>query len=201
MTAAKHLMGLGCQCQSQIGLGDVASDLTNYDLITVGGKQYSANQIVDKDLTAASNVGLYSGSNFKTPFATIKAGQHIGKVYSYIKPSQQIADQRDYVGGLLMFYTDPTFQSSSNRAYYVKDEAAINQSALKDQGTLTANDENKIVQDEQAKANDPVMYYLKKVGLPVLLIVGGGYAAVQFGKAFIDKPRPAAAVAGIKKRK
>jgi hypothetical protein len=201
MNTAKLLMGIGCagQCESLMGIGSATSDLTNYDIITVGGKQYSANQIVDKTLFAEGNVPVYLASDFTRPFMTIKAGQAIGKVYSYIRTTQETA--KNAGSPLLMFYTDPTFQSSSNRAYFAKDEAAISQTALKDQGAVNTTDETKIMQEEQARQDNPVLYYLKKVGLPVLLIGGGVYAVVQLGKAFITKPRPAPAVAGIKKRK
>jgi hypothetical protein len=176
-------MGLGCGCKA---LGDASSDLTNYDIITIGGVQYSANQIVGKTLTAQGDVPLFLGSNFTTPFTTVKAGQAIGQVYSYIRPDQQAGIAAGGIG-LLMFYT------ADNRAFYVKDEAAISQQALQNQGTLTVSQENQIVQDEQAKANDPVGYYLKKYGLPALLIGAGIYTAVQLGKAYIDKPKTASA--------
>ncbi|GHM98803.1 hypothetical protein WSM22_02930 [Cytophagales bacterium WSM2-2] len=165
------------------GFGDAKSDITNYDLITVGGKQYSANQIVGKSLTAEGTVNGYLTTDFTKPFMTFKKGQIIGTVYSYINAGQATAQRAG--SPLLMFFTD----SSMTRAYYVKDDSAISQQALKDQGTLTVSDENKIVQDEQEKANDPIMYYLKKVGVPVLLIGGGIYLLAQLGKAYISKPK------------
>ena|SRR6478609_5759469 len=168
------------------GFGDAASDLTNYDIITIGGVQYSANQIVGKSLKASSDVPLYLASNFKTPFATIKAGQNIGTVFSYIRPDQATAQAAGGVG-LLMFYTGSQY-------FYVKNEAAISQQSLKDQGTQTVTQQQKQMQDDQEKSNDPIMYYLKKVGLPLALGVGALYLIATFGKeALHDKLSKSAA--------
>lgn len=193
MKNARHLLGVGCpDCGGSCGMGDV-SDPSLYDTITVGGKQYSANQLLDKNLVAAGTVPAYLGSDFTKPFITFKPGELIGKVYSYINPTQQTAITAG--SPLLMFYT------SNNRAYYVKDDAAINSQALKDQGTLTVAEETTALQEEQDKQNNPIEYYFKKYGWKVLLIGGGIYAGVQIVKAYIDRPRApkvAPAVAGHK---
>lgn len=182
MNAAKHLLGIGCpDCDGGCNMDGLASDPTLYDTITVGGKQYSANQLVDKNLIAAGTVPAYLASDFTKPFITFKAGDLIGNVYSYINPTQQTAINAG--SPLLMFYT------SDNRPYFVKDDSAINTQALKDSGSMTVAEETAANQAAQDKANNPIEYYFKTYGLKILLIGGGIYTVVQIAKAFIDKPR------------
>ena len=174
MNAVRALSGLGCPDCGRMQLSGVA----DYDVINIGGKQYSANAIVDAQLIANRDVKLYRGAGtsegFTKSFATVKAGQPIGKVYSYLKASSntgQIAG-----GPLLMFY------DSGNQAYYVKDDNAIDQNFLKAQGADTVQEELKKEKEEEERQNDPISYYIKKFGLPVLLIGGGIYLAAQLGK-------------------
>lgn len=163
---AFSLSGLGCGCQ-QLG------SATNYDQIKIGGTTYSVNQIIGKTLIAKVETKLYSGAK-GTPsvIGTVKAGQPLGIVWSYLRPEQ--ADGRSW----LMF-------DSNGRFFFVPNEAATN-TGLKDQGALTLKDEIKKEQQEEERRNDPVGYYLKKYGLPVLLIGGGIYLAATYGKAFIQ---------------
>jgi len=172
---AYSLSGLGCNCEKleSMGLGAV----TDFDIITIGGKQYSANSILDSQLNANRDVKLFRGADFTTPYATIKAGQPIGKVYSYIKANSTTGQR---AGGPLLEFLD-----TSQRSYYVKDDKAIDQSFLKAQGVETVQEELKKEQEEKERAADPVGHYIKKYGLWALLIVGGIYAVTQFGKEAI----------------
>jgi hypothetical protein len=184
VTSHSRLMGLH-------GLGDVI----NYDVIVVGGQKYTANQIVDKQLIAKGPVYLFRGNDFNKPYTTIPSGGVIGKVYSYIRIDQatgQIAKSP-----LLMFF------DSAGKAYYTKDDSKIDTSFLKDQGTLTVAQETQKQQEEKEKAENPIAYYVKKLGLPVLLIGGAIYLAGTFGKEVIkDKlSKPAPSLAGTKKQK
>lgn len=166
------LNGLGCDCHKPVlmGLGNV----TDYDQIKIGGTTYSVNQIIGKTLIAKVDTKLYSGTR-GTPsvVGTVKAGQPIGIVYSYLRPDQ--ADGRSW----LMF-------DSNGRFYFVPNEAASG-TGLKDQGALTLKDEIKKEQEEEERRNDPFGYYLKKYGIPALLLGGGIYAVVQLGKTVIEK--------------
>lgn len=163
--ALSGFSGLGCDCQ----LGSVLA----YDQIKIGGKTYSVNQIIGKTITASVDTKLYSNPYGQgRVVGTVKAGQPIGIVYSYFRPEQ--ADGRSW----LMFDNGTT-------SFYVPNEVASG-TGLKDQGAITVADEIKKEQEEEARRNDPVGYYLKKYGLPVLLIGGGIYLAATYGKAFIQ---------------
>lgn len=188
-------LGLACNYGQSNSLGSV----TDYDIIVVGGKRYSANQILDKQLIANGPVAIYRGSDFTKPYSVVKSGAIIGKVYSFIRLNQttgQIAKSQ-----LLMFY------DSTNKPYYVKDDASVDSKFLQDQGALTVAEETKIEADEKYKNENPIMYYLKKVGLPVLLVGGGVYLAGTLGKEFIKskvsktaaEPKPA--LAGTKRKR
>lgn len=189
--------GLGCDCQANAiaqqkfnvlnGFGAVS----DYDQIKIGGKTYTVNQIIDKTIIAATDTKLYSGArSTATVVGTVKAGQPIGKVFSYLRPDQ--ADGRSWL----------MFETSYNKYFFVPNEVASG-SGLKDQGTLTLEEERKREEELRQKQNDPVGYYLKKYGLPVLLIGGGIYLAATYGKAFIQgklsQPKPA--LAGTKRKK
>lgn len=164
---------LGCAPMRQL------SGVTNYDQIKIGGATYSVNQIIGKTITARVDTKLYSGPR-GTPsvVGTVKAGQPIGIVFSYIRPDQ--GDDRSW----LMFESSYT-PGTAPKVYYVPNEAASG-SGLKDQGALTVAEEIKKEQEEEMRRNNPVEYYLRKYGFKVLLIGGGIYVAVQLGKVLIQ---------------
>jgi len=192
------LFGLGCECQDKAAqqkfeqINGLAA-VSDYDQIKISGKTYTVNQILDKNLFASVDTKLYKG-DFKTVVGTVKAGQPIGIVYSYLRPDQ--ADGRSWL----------MFETSYLKFFFVPNEVASG-TGLKDQGTLTVSEEIKQEQLEQQKESDPVGYYLKKYGLPVLLIGGGIFLAATFGKAFITgklsqpKSSPSPALAGTKKKR
>lgn len=159
---------LGCPCQ----LGAVS----DYDVITIGGQKYSANQIVDKQIIASRDVVLYPSLHKDDGKFTVKAGQAIGTAFSYLLPSSA----NNPTGKVALM-----FERGYNNFYWLKDDSAVSQAALKDQGTLTLKEEIKKENEALEKEADPIGYYLKKYGLPVLLIGGGIYLAATYGKAFI----------------
>lgn len=162
-------LGLGCACSPPLGaVGD-------YDVITIGGKQYTVNQVLDKVLIAEKDVKVYSGAwdNSTVKYVT-KAGNMIGHVYSYLLPKAGRSDT------WLMLQTGPsTF-------VYVRNEAgAFDTTALRDQGILTVKEETEKEAEENDRLSDPIAYYAKKLLLPVA--IGGAliYVAVEVGKELI----------------
>lgn len=179
-TVAQRYRGyqsLGCpdcggKCGSLLGLGAVE----DYDYITISGKQYTANQLLGKEVIASKDVTLYPSLFSDSGKFIVKQGQSIGKVFSYLKPS----NKSNPTGKVVLI-----FERGYNVNYYLKDDNAVSTQALKDQGTLTVEQELK-AQEEAAKRDaDPIGYYLKKFGLPLLLIGGSIYLASSYGKEVI----------------
>lgn len=194
------LRGLGSGIM--LGLGEVA----NYDQITIGGKQYSVNSIVGRgiSLTATRDTKIYAGTHVGSKvIATVKAGQQIGSPESYIR-----ADQSADGNSWLMFYGSQTSvitgqNPNASGAFFVPNEA-VDPKNLKDQGVLTAAQEIKKEQDEKLKADNPVLYYAKKLALPALLVVGGIIITKAAVSAYLSRPKKSestAALTGPKKRK
>ncbi len=186
------LNGLGCSCSSQIPKG--FGSTTDYDQITIGGKVYSANQILDKTIVAGKDTKIYSGVNgTPTVLGTIKAGQPIGIVFSYLRPEQ---------GGGRSWLM---FETSYNKYFYVPNEAA-SATGLISQGVKTVKEEVKQEEVDKLKEESPVEYYLSKYGTKAILIVGGIVIAVAFGKEVIKgllskKTTPTPSLSGTRKRK
>lgn len=160
---------LGCPCQNLSGALD-------YDLITIAGKQYSANQIVDKTIVASRDVTLYPSLFSDAGKFTVKAGQAIGKVFSFLLPSSK----SNPTGKVVL-----QFEREYNKYYWLKDDNAISVPALRDQGTVTLKDELAQEAEEEKRQNDPISYYIEKYGFKVLLIGGAIYLAATFGKEFL----------------
>lgn len=159
-------------------LGTTVYDPKGFDIITVGGKQYTADQLLDKQLIASGSVNLYK-SDLKTVIRTVKSGQVIGFIYSYRKASQT---PNGHV--VLMVYDNAGYNGTP---YYVIDDAAISTSALKSQGTLTVSQQQDAYQAQQDAEANPVTSFLKNYGLKIGLSIAAVYAAVQLGKAVIEK--------------
>lgn len=189
--------GMGCPSRScsHLALGAVS----NYETITVGGKTYTANQLLDKTVIAGKDTKLYSNaSGSGTVVGIVKAGQPIGKVFSYLRPDQ--ADGRSW----LMFET-----STYNKFYFVPNEAASS-TGLQEQGTKTVDQEVKEEEERLQKENDPLLYYLKKIAVPAVLILGGIVLASTVGKETVrglfnkkssPAPSPAPALSGPKRKR
>lgn len=151
------LNGFGCPSCGETCLGAV----TDYDQIAIGGKLYTVNQIIDKTVIASRETKAYSNNKGAgTVLTTIKAGQPIGKVYSYARPEQ--ADGRSWL----------MFESTGGKFYWVPNEAVAG-TGLKEQGTKTVVEEVKEEQDKKEREDDPIGYYIKKFGFTAILIIGG----------------------------
>lgn len=161
------LNGLGCACNNKPVMGFRGfGAVSDYDTITIGGKTYTVNQLIDKTIIAAKETKLYSNPSGKgTVVGTVKAGQPIGKVYSYIKPNNTTSDGRSW----LMFDS-----STYNKSYYVPNEAASG-AGLKEQGTKTVTEELKDEADKKLKDESPLEYYIKKYAGKIILIGGAIY--------------------------
>ncbi len=181
----KSMMGLR-GLRGLRGFGAVA----DYDVIRIGGGSYSVNQIIGKTIFANKQTTLYSNpSGGGRVVGTIKAGQPIGVVFSYIKPTDKTSDGRAWL----------QFDNSYLNSFFIPDENASS-AGLKDQGTMTVSEEVKAEADAKLKEDSPMEYYIKKYGTKALLIVGGLIVAVSLGKELIhtsrSKPEPAPALTG-----
>jgi hypothetical protein len=159
MNALIPMNGLGCpECGgkcSMNGLGAVA----DYDKITVGGATYTANQLIGKTVVAKKETKLYSNpKGAGTVLGTVKTGQPFGIVYSYLRPEQ--TDGRTW----LMFDNGKT-------SFFVPNEAVAS-TGLKEQGTKTVTQEVKEEEAKKEREEDPLSYYIKKFGVPAILIIG-----------------------------
>lgn len=171
-TASRY--GLGCNCQNLIPVLGARSMGAITDIVTIGGNQYSINQILDKNIIATRDTQTYSRPG-GTKKSIVKAGQSIGQVYSYIKASS--ASSPD---GRTWFQFDNGYLDY----FFVPDEA-VTATGLKDQGVMTVAEQVKAEADEKARIEDPIGYYVSK-WLPRVLVIGGIiYLAGTYGKEFI----------------
>lgn len=150
--------------------------VSNYDIITIGGKQYSANQIVDKTITASRDVTLFPSLFKDDGKFVVKSGQQIGKVISYLLPTSA----SNPTGKVVL-----QFDRNYNNYFWLKDDNAISTQALKDQGTKTVKDELKEEQEQKEKEESPIEYYLKKYALPGILIIGGIVVVTVIAREFV----------------
>lgn len=169
------VMDLGCagniNCPCTRPLGSVS----DYDVIIIAGKKYSASELYDKKptVTAGSDVNVYTGAYDDAPVKYVtKAGNIIGKYYSYLLPK---AGRKDAWVEL---------QTGPETFVFVKNEA-LSSNAIADQGVKTVQQQLKEEEDQKNREADPVGYYLKKFGLPALLIGGAIYLAATYGKELI----------------
>lgn len=73
------------------------------------------------------------------------------------------------------------------KSFYIASDSGVDIKTLETQGTQTLKQQIDAEKEKAEREQDPVGYYLKKFGLPLLLIGGGFYAAVQLGKSVIEK--------------
>lgn len=158
------LSGLGCGCQAQQkehlrGLNKFRgmSGVNDYDIITIGGKQYTVNQILDKTVVASRDIKTYSRPG-GTELGVVKAGQPIGKVFSYIRSTSAGTGGRPWL----------MFETTYNNYFYVPDDA-VSGSGIKEQGGKTVEEEIQEEEDQKLKESSPMEYYFKKFAPKVLL--------------------------------
>jgi len=120
ITMLNGTAGLGCNCTSPSpageGLGVRLGAVADYDIITIGGQKYSANQIVDKQIIATRDVTLYPFLFKDDGKFTVKAGQAIGTVFSYLLPSAA----SNPTGKVVL-----QFERGYNNFYWLKDDNAV----------------------------------------------------------------------------
>lgn len=152
------------------------------DIVTIGGKQYSIDALLDRVLVAAGPVKIYNGSDFTKPLYVVNNGNSVGKIYSYLRPSSR-------TGGRFMFMFDHPTEKHPNgtpKSYYAGSDN-IDTSVLAAQGTLTLEEQVKKEQEEKMKAESPIEYYISKYAGKVLLIGGLIYLASELGKQVIKQ--------------
>ncbi len=121
---------------------------------------YNVSQLVGKTLTAAKSIEIV-----RIPFDnsesvyTVKSGQAIGRVYSYVLPTE---------GRAYLYWM---FLDTNNDAYWVRHE--INAFSIAGQGILTVAEQAAL--DAQAKT------LLEKVGQ---ILDGGAENVAETGEAF-----------------
>lgn len=161
---------LGCACQ-QNQLGAVV----DYDLIRIGGRDYSAAELQTKAPTifAQTDTKVYT-SAFDTSAVkyVTKAGNPLGKFYSYLKPGP------NRTRSWLMLETGPA------RYVFVPNEV-VGASAIANQNVQTAQEQIAQEKDAAERENDPIFYYIKKVGVPLALGAAAVYLIATFGKTFL----------------
>lgn len=162
--------GLGCNCQNLGAVSDFAS-------IKLGGKLYSVAELQSKapTLFAQTDTKVYSGAFDSSPVKYItKAGNPLGKYYSYLQPRAGRSQ------AWIQLETRPG-------AYVFLPNETVSGSAIANQGVKTVDQQLKDEAAAKEKENDPYTYYFKKLVVPVLLVGGGIYVAVQLGKTFIQQ--------------
>ena len=172
--------------------------LVDYDILTVGGEQYSANQLLDKNIVAKTDVLLYPNLFNGTGKFLVKKGQSIGKAFSYLTASSK----NNPTGRVVIQFYKP---STSGSYFWLKDDKAVSTDALASQGTKTVGQEVQEEKDKAEKESDPVLYYAKKIGVPVLKWGVGIYVGVvvikelfQIGKESLRKK---AGLTGVKRKR
>lgn len=134
---------------------------------------YRYKDLIDKTLFAKKETKLYrNAANDAKPYATVKAGNAIGVLYSWVgsKSNREI----DW----LMFY------DANNKPYYVPMIAnTLDEASLKQQGVKTVEELTKEKQDKEKKEAGAVSYYIEKY-VPYLL---GAIIIVPVLKSIIDK--------------
>jgi hypothetical protein len=190
---------------STIKVGSQLGAVSDYDVITIGGEQYSANQLLDKNIVAKSDALLYPSLYNDTGKFLVKKGQSIGKVISWLNP---ISKNNPTGKVVLQFDRNPNQIKNGIVApqyFWLKDDKAVSTEALATQGTKTVDQEIKVEADKKELEESPVLYYIKKVGKPILywsvgLYIGGIVLKELFsiGKESIRKK---AGLSGVKRKK
>jgi hypothetical protein len=135
--------------------------------------QYRWKDLIDKSIFIKGDAKLYrSASDNAIPYATIKAGNPAGVLYSWV--SAKVGRSVDW----LMFY------DKNNKVYYVPViEGTVDLASLKAQGVKTSEERSKEEEDKNKKDAGAVSYYIEKY-VPYIL---GAIIIVPVLKSIIDK--------------
>lgn len=135
--------------------------------------QYRWKDLLDKSIYIKGDAKLYrSAADNAVPYATIKAGNSVGVLYSWVSAKE--GRSVDW----LMFY------DFNKKAYYVPvNQGTLDLASLKAQGVKTVEEITKEEQDKAKKNEGVVSYYLEKY-IPWLI---GAIIAIPVLKSVIDK--------------
>jgi len=166
-----------------MGLGAVS----NFDIVRIGGREYSVSELFAKAPTifANSDTKVYTSAfdNSAVKYIT-KAGNPLGKYYSYLKPGPNRSKS------WLMLETGPA------KYVFVPNEV-VGSRAIANQDVKTVTEQLQEESDLEQKDKDPILYYLKKVGLPLALGAGGIYLVGTLGKEVIKAKLTKPSMSGI----
>ncbi len=151
-------------------------------MVKLGGRTYSIDQLLDKVLVASGPIRVYDRPGGNVMY-TVSSGQSVGKIYSFNRPSATNGGQ------FWLQFDHPTakWPNGVPKAAWITSDSYVDTRVLETQGTQTLKQQMEAEKEKAERQEDPVSYYLKKFGLPVLLIAGGIYTAVQLGKTVIEK--------------
>jgi hypothetical protein len=135
--------------------------------------QYRWRDLLDKSIYIKGDAKLYrNASDNAKPYATIKAGTPVGKLYSWVSAKE--GRSVDW----LMFY------DINNKAYYVPvNQGTLDLATLKAQGVKTVEEITKEKQDKDKKDAGAFSYYIEKY-IPWLI---GAIIVVPVLKSIVDK--------------
>jgi hypothetical protein len=174
-----QLSGLGCDCNQpmmKVQRGGLSG-------LRGVGETFNAGEILGKSLVAKTTIPVKDSplDNGKVLY-TVPSGSTVGVVYSYINPKtgQSVLNWQVDI-------PNPSNPAVRKYGYVAHGVGKFDVKNLIIQGAESTDQKYKDEQDAKAKAADPVGYYLKKFGLPVLVIGGGIYLAATLGKAVIMK--------------
>jgi len=112
---------------------------------------YSADDIVGKSLIAKRAINVYRGNDLTQSVYTIKPGQTVGTVVSYLMPN----DSREVLYWM--------FNDANGRAYYTKQVAGnYDIKTIKEQGVLTLDEKKKKEEAADQTTGDKLLSLLQK---------------------------------------
>lgn len=171
-----------------IGLGNFNCRALKNSLLG-SGETFSAAQIVGRTLIAKAYVPVKSGAYDDSPVAfTVKPGETIGVVSTYLNPTTNRSALHWEI-------------TNGGKRFYVKHAVGIfDTKSLITDGAKSQEQIYQEKKEEEGRQNDPLGYYLKKYGLPVLLIGGGIYLVGTLGKEVVKAKLTKPALAGAKRK-
>ena len=131
--------------------------------VSIGGKVFSASQIVGKTLIARRTVPVYRVGQWNKPFGKVRPGAPVGVVYSWIGPT-------GYVNTNGKLYWQ--FYNTDGTTYYAEQtNTSFDLSALKQQGAITALEQ---VEQEREQDKEPptLLGTLTKLGITAIAVWG-----------------------------
>lgn len=117
---------------------------------------YSLSDIVNKSIVARGDVRLYRLPLDSAPVVyTVKSGQTVGVVYSYLLPS----------AGRSSVYL--MFMDNNGRPYYIRWGGGVDKKALEDQGLLSEAEKAAAAAEANKSGLDKALDSVQKIALGV----------------------------------